>query len=82
MLVKVQKWGNSQGIRLSKEILAQANILVGEDLELFSSKNQLIIKPIRKVRGKYNLQDLVSQIPNDYQVKEEDWGIAIGQEVW
>jgi len=82
MLVKVQKWGNSQGIRLSKEILAQANILVGEDLELFSFKNQLIIKPVRKVRGKYNLQDLVSQIPNDYQVKEEDWGISIGQEVW
>ena len=82
MLVKVQKWGNSQGIRLSKEILAQANILVGEELELFSFKNQLIIKPVRKVRGKYNLQDLVSQIPNDYQVKEEDWGIAIGQEVW
>lgn len=82
MLVKVQKWGNSQGIRLSKEILAQANILVGEELELFYSKNQLIIKPIRKVRGKYNLQDLVSQIPNDYQVKEEDWGISIGQEVW
>jgi len=82
MLVKVQKWGNSQGIRLSKEILAQANILVGEELELFSFKNQLIIKPVRKVRGKYNLQDLVSQIPNDYQVKEEDWGISIGQEVW
>ena len=82
MLVKVQKWGNSQGIRLSKETLAAANISLGEELELFSFKNQMIIKPVRKLRGKYDLQDLVSQIPNDYQVKEEDWGISIGQEVW
>ena len=81
MLVKVQKWGNSQGIRLSKEVLAEANILVGDELEIISTKDQLVIKPVRKIRGKYQLQDLVSQIPQDYKPKEEDWGSPVGLEV-
>lgn len=81
MLVKVQKWGNSQGIRLSKEVLAEANILVGDELKIISTKDQLVIKPVRKVRGKYQLQDLVSQIPQDYKPQEEDWGSPVGLEV-
>ena len=82
MLVRVQKWGNSQGIRLSKEVLAEANILVGDELEIISTKDQLVIKPVRKIRGKYQLQDLVSQIPQDYKPQEEDWGSAVGLEAW
>jgi len=82
MLVKVQKWGNSQGIRLSKEVLAEANILVGDELEIISTKDQLVIKPVRKIRGKYHFQDLVAQIPPDYNVKEEDWGSPVGLEAW
>ncbi len=82
MLVKVQKCGNSQGIRLSKSILAKANILVGDDLEVVSMKEQIVIKPVRKIRGKYELKYLVSQIPSNYKVQEEDWGSPIGLEVW
>lgn len=82
MLVKVQKWGNSQGIRLSKEVLAEANILVGDALEIVTTKEQIVIKPVRKIRDKYDLKDLVSQIPSDYKVQEENWGSPIGLEVW
>ncbi|MCA6573657.1 MAG: AbrB/MazE/SpoVT family DNA-binding domain-containing protein [Pseudanabaena sp. M57BS1SP1A06MG] len=82
MLVKVQKWGNSQGIRLSKEVLAEANILVGDELEILTTKDQIVIKPIRKIRGKYDLKDLVSQIPSNYKVQEENWGSPVGLEVW
>ncbi len=82
MLVKVQKWGNSQGIRLSKEVLAEANILVGDELEILTTKEQIVIKPARKIRGKYNLKDLVSQIPSNYKVQEENWGAPVGLEVW
>jgi antitoxin MazE len=81
MLGKVQKWGNSQGIRLSKEVLAEANILVGDELEITSTKDKLVIKPIRKIRGKYHLQVLVAKIPQDYKANEENWGSAVGLEV-
>ena len=82
MLVKVQKWGNSQGIRLSKEVLAEANILVGDTLEIVTTKEQIVIKPVRKIRGKYELKELVSQIPSNYKVQEENWGSPVGLEVW
>jgi len=82
MLVKVQKWGNSQGIRLSKEVLAEANILVGDALEIITTKEQIVIKPVRKIRGKYDLKDLVSRIPSNYKVQEENLGSPIGLEVW
>jgi len=82
MLVRVQKWGNSQGIRLNKEILAEANILVGEELEIIPTKDKITLKPVRKIRRKYQLQDLVDKISDDYKVQEEDWGIPIGLEVW
>ncbi len=82
MLVKVQKWGNSQGIRLSKEVLAEANILVGDALEIVTTKEQIVIKPVRKIRGKHDLKDLVAQIPSNYQAQEENWGSPVGLEVW
>lgn len=82
MLVKVQKWVNSQGIRLSKEVLAEANILVGDAVEIVATKEQITIKPVRKIRGKYDLKDLVSQIPANYKVQEKDWGLPIGLETW
>ena len=34
MVSKVQKWGNSQGLRLSKDVLELADIAVGDDVEI------------------------------------------------
>jgi antitoxin MazE len=82
MIVKVQKWGNSQGIRLSKEILHQANILIGDELEVVTTEDQLVIKPVYKIRGKYKIEDLVAKLPANYQVEELDWGEPVGMEVW
>jgi antitoxin MazE len=82
MIVKVQKWGNSQGIRLSKEILNQANILIGDELEVVTTEDQLVIKPVYKIRGKYKIEDLVAKLPANYQVEELDWGKPVGMEVW
>ena len=33
MITKVQKWGNSQGLRLSKELLSDARIDVGDAVD-------------------------------------------------
>ncbi|MFN5304380.1 MAG: transcriptional regulator/antitoxin, MazE, partial [Pseudanabaena sp.] len=68
-------------IRLSKEVLAEANILVGDELEIVGTKEQLV-KPVRKIRSKYHLQGLVAQIPHDYKAQEEDWGASVSLETW
>jgi antitoxin MazE len=78
MLVKVQRWGNSQGLRLSKQLLAQANIVVGEDIEIIAKKGQIILRKTKK----FDLEEMVSRMPKDYQVQEESFGKPAGKEVW
>ena len=82
MVTKVQKWGNSQGLRFSKAILEEAHINVGDQVNISVKKGQIIVEPVTKVRGKYDLRELVSKMPQNYQVEELDWGKPMGKEVW
>lgn len=34
MVTKVQKWGNSQGLRLSRQLLDDARISVGDEVDV------------------------------------------------
>ena len=34
MITKIKKWGNSQGLRLTKDILADAQLNVGDEVEV------------------------------------------------
>ena len=45
-------------------------------------EGKIIVKPITGVRGRNNLKELVSKIPERYQVKETDWSPPVGMEVW
>ena len=82
MVTKVQKWGNSQGLRLAKQLLEDAHISVGDDVDVTIRDGTIIIAPIKRVRGKRSLQELVSRVPKDYEAGEVDWGNPIGREVW
>jgi len=82
MLSKVQKWGNSQGLRFTKALLQEAQINVGDEVNVSVQKGRIIIEPVTKVRGRYDLKELVSKIPQEYQAEELDWGEPIGKEVW
>lgn len=82
MFAKVQKWGNSQGLRIAKTILAEAQIRVGDEVNLSVKSGVIQITPSKKIRGRYKLEDLVSHIPEKYQNHEIDWGESVGKEVW
>jgi antitoxin MazE len=82
MLTKVQKWGNSQGLRFSKAILEKAEIQVGDEVRISVEDGRIIIEPVYQVRGRFDIQKLVSEMPADYQVEEIDWGESSGEEVW
>ena len=82
MTTKVQKWGNSQGLRLAKDVLARAHIEVGDEVDVAVEDGVIVIVPARRIRGRYRLEDLVSRIPADYEAEEVDWGEAVGREVW
>jgi len=82
MVTKVQKWGNSQGLRLPKRLLEDAHISVGDEVDVTTQDGVIVIAPVKRVRGTRSLQDLVSRIPKDYEVEEVDWGEPVGREAW
>ena len=82
MLTKLQKWGNSQGVRFTKAILDEAQIRVGDHVNISVRKGQIIVEPVRTVRRKYDLKELVSKLPEDYRTGESDWGPPVGKETW
>jgi antitoxin MazE len=82
MITKVQKWGNSQGLRFSREILEKASITIGEQVDVSARKGEIVVKPAVLVRGKYRLKDLIAKMPHSYSPHEEDWGSPVGKEVW
>lgn len=82
MITKVQKWGNSQGLRLSKSLLSDAAIEIGDEVDVVVQDGALIVTPVRRVRGGHDLRELVRRIPNGTRNEELDWGPPAGREVW
>jgi antitoxin MazE len=82
MLAKIQKWGNSQKLRLAKNLLADAQLEVGDEVDISLKDGIMIVTPAKRIRDKHRLQDLVARIPENYQTGEVDWGEPVGKEVW
>lgn len=82
MTTKIQRWGNSQGLRLPKAILSEADIQVGDEVSIVARDGTIVVTAVQKVRGKYDLGDLVSQIADGYEAEELDWGPPVGNEAW
>ena len=82
MVTKVQKWGNSQGLRFSKTILEEADIHVGDEVRVSVQDGKIIVEPANRIHGRYNIKELVAQMPDDYQAEEVDWGPPQGREAW
>ncbi|MCR5527984.1 MAG: AbrB/MazE/SpoVT family DNA-binding domain-containing protein [Saccharofermentans sp.] len=78
MTTTVQKWGNSQGIRLSKEILATADINCGDKVDIYVADDVITI---RKIKAK-KIDLLFENYNGDYVPTELSWGEPIGGELW
>lgn len=80
MSLRIQKWGNSQGLRLPKQALDLAGIAIGDAVEIEVSDHQIVIK--KAVRARYDLAELVAQIPKGYKAHEVAFGPPSGREAW
>ena len=72
MRTRIQKWGNSQGFRVTKALLDEAGIRVGDEVDVYVRRRRIIIEPVSRIRGRYDLKDLVSKMPEEYRPKEFD----------
>ncbi len=82
MQTKIQKWGNSQGLRIPKVVLDEIQSSIGDEVEVYSQEGKIIIEPVKRIKGKISLKSLVNKIPKNYKTQEVDWGKPLGKEEW
>jgi antitoxin MazE len=79
MATKIQKWGNSLGVRIPKALAEQLGLGVGSTVDLTVRSGALVLRP-RRVE-KLSLADLLSQVTPENRHGEIDTGGAVGREV-
>lgn len=80
MQAQVKSWGNSQGIRIPREVLQEAGISIDEILDI-KVKNGVIILE-KKFKHK-TLEERASEFGGNLNLDGEfDWGEAVGREEW
>jgi antitoxin MazE len=80
MQTKIQKWGNSLGLRIPKSFAAEAKVEAGSTVDLSVKDGELVVKPIR--RRKYELRDLLKAINSRNIHREVETGDPVGREAW
>lgn len=80
MEVQVKSWGNSQGVRISKEVLQEANIAVNDILDIKVVNGMItLMKPNRHK----TLEERAKKFNGELNLDGEfQWGESVGREVW
>lgn len=82
MATKIQKWGNSQGLRITRKLMERAHLALGDEVEVEVRDGLIVVVPLRRMRGRYRLADLIRRIPRGYRPTGEEWGGPQGKEAW
>ena len=80
MQTKIQKWGNSLGLRIPKSFAKQAGVDAGSEVDLTVGDSELVIRPMH--RSRVQLKDLLRAITAKNIHQEADTGAPVGREVW
>lgn len=80
MEAKVQRWGNSDGIRIPSSILKSLNIKTNDILNIEQQEDKIIITiPKRK---KISLKEKFENYSGKNLAKEFSWDESVGKEIW
>jgi len=77
---RVQKWGNSLGIRIPKALATEAHINQGVDVDISVKDGRLVVEPVAVPQ--WSLEELLKGITDENLHEEVDWGPPVGKEVW
>jgi len=77
--VQVVKWGNSQAVRLPKEVLRQAQLKEGDELTVRVEAGRIALEATDL---EITLEKLVAGVTPHNRHREQDWGKPVGNEVW
>ena len=80
MEIRIQKWGNSDGIRIPSSILKSLNIKTNDILNIEEVNKKIIISiPEKK---KISLEKKFKEYKGKNLVKDFSWDESVGKEIW
>lgn len=80
METKIQKWGNSLGLRIPKSFAEEARVEAGSTVDITVEDGELVVRPVR--RRTFELRSLLKAI-NPKNVHEGvETGAPVGREAW
>lgn len=78
--IKLQKWGNSLGLRLPKKLAEDLEIETGSEVDIAIVKGKLVLTPIKP--RKQTLSELLSKVTPSNRHDEVELGNKRGRETW
>jgi antitoxin MazE len=78
MLTKIQRWGNSLGLRIPKSFAEQTGVKAGSTVDISIENGRLIVRSVRA--RPYKLEDLLSGVKKSNLHDEISTGEAVGRE--
>jgi len=80
MQTRIQKWGNSLGLRIPKAFAEEAGVAAGSEVVLAIIEGGLIVRPVHPER--VALDELLRRVTDDNRPDEIDAGGPVGREAW
>lgn len=81
MAYRVQKWGNSNGVRIPKVYLEALNIKSGDPINIVRDENKIIITKAEREKASLK-QRIKKYVGSDVDDEEFTWDEAKGKEIW
>jgi antitoxin MazE len=80
MVTKIQKWGNSLGLRIPKAYAEETGVAAGSEVDISVEDGELIIRPV--IVRKIDLQQLLRGVNAENIHDEVETGKPVGREAW
>ena len=80
MEAKIQKWGNSLGIRLPSNILKSLGLKSNDIIDITEEEDKIIIT--KSIKKKISLKELFDKYDGPNLSKEFEWDEPRGREIW
>lgn len=75
---RVAAWGTGAGVRLSKALMHEVGLSLGQEIELIPVDDGILLRPSRPV---FDIKELVSQMTDENRHELIDFGPDVGSEV-
>ena len=80
MEIILQKWGNSNGIRIPNAIIKSLNLKTNDKLTIEEDGDRIVIS--KSINKNISLEERFKNYKGDNLAKDFDWDEPRGKEIW